>query len=101
MKSKSPFAVNQSPTLREKSILLVKMMQFMEKRFPDELELNGQFLELVNHVYRDETLKGTELTAKLEPAFMAGLRCVQPAIRAKFFEVRRGGVYVQEISATE
>ncbi|XP_075538774.1 transcription-associated protein Nipped-A isoform X6 [Dermacentor variabilis] len=87
VKSKSPFAVNQSPTLREKSILLVKMMQFMEKRFPDELELNGQFLELVNHVYRDETLKGTELTAKLEPAFMAGLRCVQPTIRAKFFEV--------------
>ncbi|XP_077513657.1 transcription-associated protein Nipped-A isoform X4 [Amblyomma americanum] len=87
VKSKSPFAVNQSPTLREKSILLVKMMQFMEKRFPDELELNGQFLELVNHVYRDETLKGTELTSKLEPAFMAGLRCVQPTIRAKFFEV--------------
>ncbi|KAH8009839.1 hypothetical protein HPB51_020187 [Rhipicephalus microplus] len=86
VKSKSPFAVNQSPTLREKSILLVKMMQFMEKRFPDELELNGQFLELVNHVYRDETLKGTELTSKLEPAFMAGLRCVQPTIRAKFFE---------------
>jgi transformation/transcription domain-associated protein len=24
---------------------------------------------------------------KLEPAFLAGLRCVQPAIRAKFFEV--------------
>ncbi|KAH9371776.1 hypothetical protein HPB48_006546 [Haemaphysalis longicornis] len=92
VKSKSPFAVNQSPTLREKSILLVKMMQFMEKRFPDELELNGQFLELVNHVYRDEALKGTELTAKLEPAFMAGLRCVQPAVRAKFFEVFDGSL---------
>lgn len=24
---------------------------------------------------------------KLEPAFLAGLRCPQPAIRAKFFEV--------------
>ncbi|EEC01899.1 transformation/transcription domain-associated protein, putative, partial [Ixodes scapularis] len=87
VKSKSPFAVNQSPTLREKSILLVKMMQFIEKRFPDDLELNAQFLELVNYVYRDEALKGTELTSKLEPAFMAGLRCVQPSIRAKFFEV--------------
>lgn len=87
VKSKSPIAVNQSPTLREKSILLVKMMQFIEKRFPDDLELNAQFLELVNYVYRDETLKGTELTSKLEPAFMAGLRCIQPDIRAKFFEV--------------
>lgn len=52
VKSKSPIAVNQSPTLREKSILLVKMMQFIEKRFPDDLELNALFLELVNYVYR-------------------------------------------------
>ncbi|KAL7293008.1 hypothetical protein TKK_0013455 [Trichogramma kaykai] len=75
------------PTLREKSLLLVKMMQQVEKRFPDDLELNAQFLELVNFVYRDETLKSSELTSKLEPAFLSGLRCVQPHIRAKFFEV--------------
>lgn len=37
--------------------------------------------------YRDESLKGSELLSKLEPAFLAGLRCVQPQIRAKFFEV--------------
>lgn len=37
------------PSLKEKSILLVKLMQFVEKRFPD---LNTQFLELVNFVYR-------------------------------------------------
>lgn len=37
--------------------------------------------------YRDETLSGSELTAKLEPAFLSGLRCAQPLIRAKFFEV--------------
>ena len=87
MKNKSTIAVNQAPSLREKSILLVKMMQFVEKRFPDDLELNGQFLELVNFVYRDETLKSSELTSKLESAFLSGLRCVQPHIRAKFFEV--------------
>uniref|UniRef100_T1JAK1 Transformation/transcription domain-associated protein n=1 Tax=Strigamia maritima TaxID=126957 RepID=T1JAK1_STRMM len=87
VKNKSPIAVNQSPSLREKSILLVKMMQFIEKRFPDDTELNGQFLELVNYVYRDDASKGTELTSKLEPAFLAGLRCTQPLIRAKFFEV--------------
>lgn len=52
VKSKSPIAVNQSPTLREKSILLVKMMQFIEKRFPDDMEVNAPFLELVNFVYR-------------------------------------------------
>uniref|UniRef100_A0A670YI66 Transformation/transcription domain associated protein n=1 Tax=Pseudonaja textilis TaxID=8673 RepID=A0A670YI66_PSETE len=87
VKNSSSMAANQIPTLREKSILLVKMMTYIEKRFPDDLELNAQFLDLVNYVYRDENLSGSELTAKLEPAFLSGLRCTQPLIRAKFFEV--------------
>ncbi len=73
--------------MKEKSILLAKMMQYVEKRFPEDAELNAQFLELVNFVYRDESLKNTELTSKLEQAFLAGLRCTQPHIRSKFFEV--------------
>lgn len=52
MKNKNPIAINQTPTLREKSILLVKMMHYVEKRFPEELELNAQFLDIVNFVYR-------------------------------------------------
>ncbi|XP_033222256.1 transformation/transcription domain-associated protein [Belonocnema kinseyi] len=92
MKNKNPIAMNQTPTLREKSILLVKMMHYVDKRFPDDLELNGQFLELVNFVYRDDTLKASELTCKLETAFLNGLRYVQPHIRAKFFEVFDGSM---------
>lgn len=46
------FLVTQMPNLREKSILLVKMMTYIEKRFPDDLELNALFLDLVNYVYR-------------------------------------------------
>lgn len=87
VKNNSPMAANQMPNLREKSILLVKMMTYIEKRFPDELELNAQFLDLVNYVYRDESLSGSDITSKLEPAFLSGLRCPQPLIRAKFFEV--------------
>ncbi|KAK9754069.1 FAT domain [Popillia japonica] len=113
MKNKNVITLSQAPSLREKSILLVKMMQYVEKRFPDDAELNAQFLELVNFVYTDECntikikrpipraepaflaglvytdeqLKLTELTSKLEPAFLAGLRCSQPHIRAKFFKV--------------
>ncbi|XP_041818147.1 transformation/transcription domain-associated protein [Chelmon rostratus] len=87
VKNNSPMAANQMPNLREKSILLVKMMTYIEKRFPDELELNAQFLDLVNYVYRDESLSGSDITSKLEPAFLSGLRCTQPQIRAKFFEV--------------
>uniref|UniRef100_W5MQE4 Transformation/transcription domain-associated protein n=1 Tax=Lepisosteus oculatus TaxID=7918 RepID=W5MQE4_LEPOC len=87
VKNNSPMAANQMPNLREKSILLVKMMTYIEKRFPEDLELNAQFLDLVNYVYRDENLSGSDITSKLEPAFLSGLRCSQPHIRAKFFEV--------------
>ncbi|XP_052746122.1 transcription-associated protein 1 isoform X5 [Bicyclus anynana] len=85
-------AAGAAPSLREKSILLVKLMQYVEKRFPDDLDLNAHFLDLINYVYRDEHLKLTELSMKLEPAFLAGLRCPQPHIRAKFFEVYDGSV---------
>lgn len=37
--------------------------------------------------FRDESLSGSDITSKLEPAFLSGLRCTQPLIRAKFFEV--------------
>ncbi|KAJ7305883.1 hypothetical protein JRQ81_010249, partial [Phrynocephalus forsythii] len=72
LKNNSSLAANQIPTLREKSILLVKMMTYIEKRFPEDLELNAQFLELVNYVYRDESLSGSELTAKLETGLPFG-----------------------------
>ncbi|XP_058851892.1 transformation/transcription domain-associated protein isoform X5 [Acipenser ruthenus] len=92
VKNNSPMAVNQMPNLREKSILLVKMMTYIEKRFPEDLELNAQFLDLVNYVYRDENLSGSDITSKLEPAFLSGLRCSQPLIRAKFFDVFDGSI---------
>lgn len=44
--------IQRLPTLREKSLLLVRMMVNYEKRFPEEFELQAQFLELVNYVYR-------------------------------------------------
>lgn len=40
---------NEGPNLREKSILLVKIMQHIEKRFPD---LNTQYLDIIIYIYR-------------------------------------------------
>lgn len=37
------------PNVQEKSILLVKMMQCIEKKFPD---LNCQFLEIIYNIYK-------------------------------------------------
>lgn len=79
--------INQAPSVKEKVILLVKLMSNIEKRFPDEKELQSQFLELVKFVYCDEDLRGTEITVKLEGAFMYGLRCPQHSIRQQFMTV--------------
>ncbi|XP_044312545.1 transcription-associated protein 1 isoform X1 [Drosophila rhopaloa] len=87
VKTKEPNVMTQVPSIREKSALLVKLMQNVEKKFNDETELNVQFLEIINFIYRDEILKQTELTSKLEGAFLNGLRFQNPHIRAKFFEI--------------
>lgn len=36
---------------------------------------------------REEAFKNSELISKLEPAFLAGLRCTNPITREKFFEI--------------
>lgn len=55
---------------------------------------NNSYFEILCNFYhyREESLSGTELTSKLEPAFLAGLRCTQPHIRQKFVEVFDGSI---------
>lgn len=55
----------------------------LDKRSDEKLFL----LLLFSQFLRDESLSGSDITSKLEPAFLSGLRCSQPLIRAKFFEV--------------
>jgi len=40
---------NEGPNLHEKSILLVKIMQHIEKKFPS---LNTQYLDIIIHIYK-------------------------------------------------
>ena len=39
-------------SLREKSLLLTRMMMYYEKRFPEDMELLAQFLDIVLFVYK-------------------------------------------------
>ena len=41
-----------APSLREKTVLLTKLMTYVEKRFPEDTELSVQFLETVLFVYK-------------------------------------------------
>jgi transformation/transcription domain-associated protein len=87
IKNKTQLPVQQAPSLREKYHLLYRMMNSYEKRFPNEQELNAQFLDLVYHVFKEDAFQGSELTSKLESAFLAGLRCNQPHVRGKFVQL--------------
>jgi len=43
---------HSGPSLREKSLLLTRMMMYYEKRFPEDAELLAQFLDIVLYVYK-------------------------------------------------
>lgn len=72
---------------REKHILVFKLMQCLEKRFPDRPDLLSSFLDIILFVYQTDNLKGSELTAKLEPAFLTGLRVPEVSKRKNFFRI--------------
>ncbi|ORY74856.1 FAT domain-domain-containing protein, partial [Protomyces lactucae-debilis] len=76
---KDPF-----PTVKEKVSLLLKMTSF-DNRGNDELA-NG-FLRLVVAIYKDPSIARTELTVRLEQAFLIGTRARNVAVRAEFMEI--------------
>ena len=77
--SKEPF-----PTLKEKTAVLHKMLLF-ENRVDDHLL--HKFLDLVIRIYEDPQIRRTELTVRLEHAFLIGTRAHDVEIRNKFMNV--------------
>ena len=73
--------------LREKVQLLIRIAHNIEKRFLDDNELNAIFLDMIHYIYSDDTLKSSDLTSKLEFAFLTGLRSNQTMIRSKFIQL--------------
>ncbi|GAA5889131.1 hypothetical protein JCM8208_007777 [Rhodotorula glutinis] len=69
------------PTLKEKAGILAKMTAF-ENRNSEALQKD--FLNLILDVYIDPALARSELTLRLEPAFLMGCKVRDPVIRSKF-----------------
>lgn len=69
------------PTQKEKAGILLKMMLF-ETRNSETLQKD--YLALILDIYTDPALTRTELTVKLEPAFLIGCKMRDPTIRSKF-----------------
>jgi len=71
------------PTMKEKANIMIKMMVF-ERRDKSLLE---EYLQLVSKIYSDPSFARTELTIKLEQAFLLGTRNDNPEIRRQFIQI--------------
>ncbi|KAJ5089065.1 hypothetical protein N7532_007749 [Penicillium argentinense] len=72
------------PTLKEKTAVLHKMLLFESR--PDQTMLK-KFLDLVIRIYEDQKITRTELTVRLEHAFLIGTRAQEVEMRNRFMGI--------------
>ncbi|KAJ5908627.1 PIK-related kinase FATC [Penicillium taxi] len=72
------------PTLKEKTAVLHKMLLFESR--PDQTMLK-KFLDLVIRIYEDSKITRTELTVRLEHAFLIGTRAQDVEMRNRFMKI--------------
>ena len=72
------------PTLKEKTAVLHKMLLFESRVDPSLLH---KFLELVIRIYEDPKITRTELTVRLEHAFLVGTRAQDVQMRNRFMAI--------------
>ena len=72
------------PTLKEKNAVLHKMLMFESR---NDSGLLNKFLDLVIRIYEDPKITRTELTVRLEHAFLIGTRAVDVDMRNRFMSI--------------
>jgi transformation/transcription domain-associated protein len=72
------------PTIKDKATFLQKMLKF-EKR--GDGTLFHKYLELIYDIYNEPTLRRSDLTTRLEPAFLVGCRAQEGDLREKFMDL--------------
>ncbi len=76
---KEPF-----PTIKEKAGILVKMLSFEHR---DNAALLSEYLELIHAIYENSIFARSELTVRLENAFLLGCRHRDATLRGKFIAI--------------
>ena len=72
------------PTLKEKTAVLHKMLIFEQKA---EESLQNKFLDLVIRIYEDPKITRSELTVRMEYAFLIGTRAQNIEMRNRFMSI--------------
>lgn len=72
------------PTVKEKAGILVKMMSYEVR---DNDQLLRDYLDLIHSIYTTPAFARTELTVRLENAFLLGCRHRDPQMRQRFIDI--------------
>ncbi|KAF4120545.1 transformation/transcription domain-associated protein [Geosmithia morbida] len=72
------------PTLKEKTAVLHKMLAFENRQDPAMIT---KFLDLVIRIYEDPKIARTELTVRMEHAFLIGTRATDVEMRNRFMSI--------------
>ena len=72
------------PTLKEKTAVLHKMLLFENR---SDQTLLKRFLDLVIRIYEDPNITRTELTVRMEHAFLIGTRAKDVEMRSRFMTI--------------
>ncbi|KAL2197501.1 hypothetical protein P885DRAFT_35176 [Corynascus similis CBS 632.67] len=72
------------PTLKEKTAVLHKMISFEHRQ---DQSMLMRFLQLVLRIYEDPKITRTELTVRMEHAFLIGTRALDVEMRNKFMTI--------------
>ncbi|TIB16619.1 hypothetical protein E3P89_00202 [Wallemia ichthyophaga] len=101
---------NAFPTAREKAGLLIKMMSIEERQYdikgvvsdaPSKevsQKLFNEYLELILSIYKDSFYARSEMTVRLENAFLLGCRASNHDLRSSFIEVFHESMYLSVAS---
>ncbi|KAH8118563.1 FAT-domain-containing protein [Phellopilus nigrolimitatus] len=71
------------PTMKEKASLLQKMTTFETRG----IDLFNQYLELIYDIYTEPSLRRSDLTSRLEQAFILGCRSHDTSLRERFIDL--------------
>ncbi|TIC01039.1 hypothetical protein E3Q17_01964 [Wallemia mellicola] len=94
------------PTAREKAGLLIKMMSIENRQYDIKGVTNdtpskeasknlfNDYLELILSIYKDSFYARSELTVRLENAFLLGCRATNGELRSRFIEVFHESMYL-------
>lgn len=76
--SKEPY-----PTLKEKASLLLKMLAYENRG--DQLFF--EYLTLIYDIYTESSLRRSDITVRLEPAYLVGCRAKDAKLQSQFIEL--------------